>query len=130
MLSCVGNELGDAVDFADLHVEHAAHVFDRGARAERAERDDLGDLLAPVLFGDVLDHLAAPARAEVDVDIGHADALGIEEALEQQTVLERIDVGDLHGVARRGCRRPIRGRDRRGCRRDLAKRMKSQTTRK
>src|ERR1035441_4526777 len=38
-------------------------------------------------------------HAEVDVDIGHADALWIEEALEQQTVLQRIDVGDLHGVA-------------------------------
>ncbi len=92
-------QLGDAVDFADLHVEHAADIFDRRARAQRTERDDLRDLLAPVLFGDVLDHFAAPVRAEVDIDIGHADALGIEEALEQQAVLQRIDIGDLHRVA-------------------------------
>ena len=70
-----------------------------GARAQRAEGDDLRDLLAAVLFGDVLDHFAAPVRAEIDIDIGHADALGIEEALEQQAVLQRIDIGDLHGVA-------------------------------
>src|SRR6202035_5877173 len=64
-----------------------------------AEGDDLGDLLAAVLLGDILNHLAAAVGAEVDIDIGHADALGIQEALKQQAVLERIDIGDLHGIA-------------------------------
>ena len=95
----IRDQLRDSVDFADLHVEHAADVLDRRARAERAERDDLRDLLAAVLLGDVLNDLAAAMRAEVDVDIGHADALRIEEALEQQAVLQRIDVGDLHRIA-------------------------------
>ena len=67
--------------------------------AERVERDDLGDLFAAVLFGDVLDHFAAPVHAEIDVDIGHADALRIQEALEEQAVLQRIDIGDLHRIA-------------------------------
>ena len=93
-----GDQLGDAVDFGVAHVEHAAHVFDGRARAHGAEGDDLGHLLAPVFFGDVLNHFAAPASAEIDIDIGHGDALGIQEALEQQPVGERIDVGDLHGV--------------------------------
>ena len=83
----------------EAHVEHAADVFDRGARAQRTERDDLRHLLAAVLLGDVLDHFAAAVRAEIDIDIGHADALGIEEALEQQAVLQRIDIGDLHRIA-------------------------------
>ena len=99
MLSGVGDQLGDAVDVGEAHVEHAAHVFDGGARAQRAEGDDLRHLLAAVFFGDVLDHFAAAVRAEIDVDIGHADALRIQEALEQQAVLQRIDIGDLHGVA-------------------------------
>ena len=77
----------------------AADVLDGRARAQRAEGNDLRDLLPPVLFGDVLDHFAAPARAEIDVDIGHADALGIQEALKQQPVSQRIDIGDLHRVA-------------------------------
>ena len=57
---------------AKLDIEHAADVFDRRARAQGAEGDDLRDLFAPVFFGDVLNHFAAPARAEIDVDIGHA----------------------------------------------------------
>jgi hypothetical protein len=84
-------------------------------RAERAEGDDLGHLLAAVFLRDVLDDLAAAVRAEVDVDVGHADALGVEEALEQQAVLERVDVGDARR-SRPGCRRPSRGPGRPGCR--------------
>ena len=99
MLSVRRDQLGDCVDVGEAHIEHAAHVFDRGARAQGAEGDDLRHLLAAILLGDVLDHFAAPVRAEIDVDIGHADALRIQEALKQQAVLQRVDIGDLHGVA-------------------------------
>src|SRR5437762_7202456 len=49
-----------------------------------------------VFAANVVDDLAAPIHAEVDVDVRHRDALGIEEALEEQVIFERIDVGDLH----------------------------------
>ncbi len=52
----------------------------------------------PYFCADVLDDLAAAVHAEVDIDIGHRDAFGVEEALEEELVLERIDVGDLHHV--------------------------------
>ncbi len=42
----------------------------------------------------VADHLAAAGFAEVDVEVRHRDAFGIEEALEQQAELQRIEVGD------------------------------------
>ena len=99
MLRTLGTSLVMRSTSAKLHFEHAAHVFDGGARAQRVEGDDLRHLLAAVFLGDVLDHFAAAVHAEIDVDIGHADALGIEEALEQQAVLQRVDIGDRHGVA-------------------------------
>ena len=89
-----GNELGDAVDVAVGHAEHATHVAHHGLRGHGAVGDDLRHALAPVLAGDVIDDLVAAFHAEVDVEIGHRDALGIQEALEQQVVLERIEVGD------------------------------------
>jgi hypothetical protein len=49
-------------------------------------------------LGDVVDDLAAAVHAEIDVDIGHGDALGIQEALEEQLVLQRIDIGDAERV--------------------------------
>ena len=92
------NQLGDLVDVGERHVEHAADVADHGLRLHRAEGDDLGDVLAAVLAGDVVDHLAAAALAEVDVDVGQRHALGVEEALEDQVEVDRIDVGDPHAA--------------------------------
>ena len=93
-----GNHLGHAVHFAVGQVEGAAYVFDGGLGGHGVEGDDLRDLLAAVLAGDVVDHFAAAVHAEVDVDIRHGDAFGIEKAFEEQIVLQGIDVGDFHGV--------------------------------
>ena len=47
-----------------------------------------------VLLLDVVDHLVAPLLAEIDVEVRHRHALGIEEALEQQAEAQRIEIGD------------------------------------
>ena len=83
----------------------------------------------PYFSRDVLDHFAAAVHAEVDVDIGHADALRIQEALEQQPVLQRVDIGDLHRVADQAAGRRTAARTHRNPVR-FAYRMKSQTIRK
>ncbi len=93
------HHFGEALHVGERHFEHAAHVLDGGARAQRIERDDLRHLLAAVLLRDVLDHFAAAVHAEIHVHVGEAHALRIEEALEQQAVLQRVDIGDLHRVA-------------------------------
>jgi hypothetical protein len=42
----------------------------------------------------MFDHFAAAANAEIDVDIRHRYAFGIEEAFEKEIVLQRIYSGD------------------------------------
>ena len=88
------NQLGDAVDLAIRHAEHASAVAQHGLGRHRAEGDDLADMVAPVFRRHVLDHAVALVHAEVDVEVRHRHAFGIEEALEQQAVAERVDVGD------------------------------------
>ena len=56
-----------------------------------------------VLLGHVADHLQAAAFAEVHVDIRHADAFDVQEALEQEVVGQGVEVGDLE---RPGHQRP------------------------
>ena len=65
---------------------------------------------APYLLGRVADHLVAAALVEVHVDVGHLDALGVQEPLEQQAVAERVEVGDPQAVRhdRAGRRSPPR----------------------
>src|SRR5437899_2735699 len=40
----------------------------------------------------------AMALAEVDVEVGHRHALGVQETLEQQLVLQRVEIGDLQRI--------------------------------
>ena len=92
------DSLGDAVGVGVGDVHHARDVAHDGARLHRPEGDDLGDVLAAVLAGHVLDDFAAPPLAEIDVDVGQRHPLGIEEALEDQVVGDRIDIGDAQAV--------------------------------
>ena len=82
------------VDLPIGHLQHAADVAQHAARLQRTEGDDLRHLVAAVALLHVVDHLAAAVLAEVDVEVRHRDALGIEEALEQQAEADRIEVGD------------------------------------
>ena len=88
------HELAELVDLAVGHFQHAADVAQHAARLQGAEGDDLRHLVAAVALLHVADHLVAPVLAEVDVEVRHRHALGIEEALEQQVEAKRIEVGD------------------------------------
>ena len=90
----IGDELGQPVDMAVAHLQHAAGVLEHGARLQAPEGDDLRDPVAAVLLLDVGDDLVAARFAEVDVEVGHRHAFGVEEALEQQVERQRIEVGD------------------------------------
>src|SRR5207247_5200174 len=68
------------------------------ARLQRPERHDLADGLPPVALAPLLEDLAPPLEAEIEIDIRHRDAFGIEEPLEQQVELERIDRGNAQRV--------------------------------
>src|SRR6185369_2453839 len=60
---------------------------------------DLRDVRLAVLAAHVLDHAVAPVLAEVDVEVGHRHPLGVEKALEQEVVPQRIEVGDAQRVS-------------------------------
>ncbi len=92
------DQLRDPIARAVVESEHAGGVAGRRARRHLAEGDDLRDRLAAVLVGHVTDHALTAADREVDVDVRHRPAGGVQEALEQEVVLERVDVGDAEAV--------------------------------
>ena len=92
------DQLGDAVAESVRQVEHAADVAHRGLRGHRAERRDLRHPVGAVFLLHVLDHAVAAVLAEVDVEVRHRHALGIQEALEQQAVAQRIEIGDAERI--------------------------------
>ena len=124
------HHLGELLAHARTGSRARGRVLDRLLGLDRAVGHDLRDALVAVLLGDVADDLAATTLVEVDVDVGHRHAFGVEEPLEQQTVLERVEVGDARGRTRRSSRRPNHVPGRRGCRAPSPSLMKSATTRK
>ena len=91
----VGHQLADPVDLPVGHAQHAAHIAQHRAGLQLAEGDDRGDAVVAVLVAHVADHAVALVLAEVDVEVGHRHAFGIQEAFEQQAPAQRIEVGDL-----------------------------------
>ena len=69
-----------------------------GARGHCGDGGHHGHVLAPETPVDVVDHLVAPRGVEIDVDVGHLAAGGVQEALEEQVVLDGVGVGDPERV--------------------------------
>ena len=86
--------LGDLVAEGVRKAQGTGGVLDRGLGLDGAVRDDLRDLIGPVLLRGVADHLAAPTLVEVHVDVRHRHAVRVQEPLEDQTVLDRVEFGD------------------------------------
>ena len=88
-----------ALELARRQAEHLAQLADRPARAEGRERGHQRRALGPVALVDARDqHLADVAR-EVQVDVGQRGELLVEEAPEEQLVLDRVDVREAGEVA-------------------------------
>ena len=99
-----GDHLGDPVDVGVGDVHRTANVFDRCLGRHGAEGDDLRHIFPAVFLGHVIDHFAAPVHAEIHVDVRQRNALGIQEALEEQLVLQGIDIGDPQRIGNQRAR--------------------------
>ena len=55
-------------------------------------------MIGAVFVDDVVDHTATTFVVEVDIDIGHRDTVGIQEALKEEVVLDGVDVGDADTI--------------------------------
>jgi hypothetical protein len=87
-----------AVGLGVGQVMHPRDVADHHLGAERAEGDDVGHAVVAVLPAHVIDDFAAAAHAEIDVEVGRRNALGVEKALEEELETERVEVGDAQQV--------------------------------
>ena len=87
---------------AGLAKVHLGGVLNGLLGLHGAEGNHLRHLvLAPAIRG-VGDHLAAAAVVEVDIDIRGGRALRVQESLEEEIVLNRVDVGNGQRVGHEG----------------------------
>ena len=77
---------------------HPGYVTDHRLGRHGAEGDDLGDGVAAISAGHVVDHPVAPFHAEVHIKVGHGYPFRVQKALKQQVVLDWVQIGDFLGI--------------------------------
>ena len=100
----IGDQLGDAVHQSQRHLQHPPRIAHRGAGLQGTQRDDVGDAVGAIFVADIANDFVAPLLAEIDIEVRHGDTFGIEETLEEQAELQRVQIGDVKrpGDQRRG----------------------------
>ena len=92
------DELRDGIDIVIRHTEHSADIAHCGARRHCAEGHYLRDMVGAVFFNDIVYNFASAFITEINIEIGHADPLGVEKALEQQAVFHRVNARYAYGI--------------------------------
>ena len=94
----VGNEFANAIAKHVTHIEHTAHVTNGRTRCHGAEGGNLTDCITTVFVFDIVNDAVSIGLTKIDVKVGHRNPLWIQEALKQQVVLQRIEVGNLQRI--------------------------------
>ena len=101
----VRNHSRDPIGVAIGQAHHTADVTNDTLRFQFSKRDNLRDPPLAVLLAHVLQNLAATRFAKIDIDVRRRHAIRIQKAFEDQTELQRIDVGDSENVGNERTRR-------------------------
>ena len=97
-IRCGRHQLGDTVGLSIGNAQGTAHITDNRLGHHFSKSADLGNFVITVFFRNVLDDFPPALLAEIDIDIRHADAVGIQKTLKQQAVAQRVNIGDSNRV--------------------------------
>ena len=92
------DQLGDPVHFVQRHVQRPAHIAHCRAGLHASETHDLRHVIRAILGDGVADHFLALVVGEVKIEVGHGDTTGVQEALENQVIHQRVDARDTHRI--------------------------------
>ena len=98
----VRHELGDTVRLGIGHLKDASDIADGRFAHHFTKGTNVGDATSAVFFGTILNHFVTTSILDVGINIGHGDAVGIEETLKEKAVFEWIKLGDAESVGKDG----------------------------
>src|SRR6185437_9407987 len=92
----------EAVDLFFWQTEHFPQFANDGIVLKRGVHAQQGRVAAAMAFDHIVDDLVAVPVGEVDVEIGWACAVGVEEPFEIEVEVDGVDVRDLETVGDHG----------------------------
>ena len=107
------HQLSQAVALGIWHFQHPSDIAHRHAAEHLTEGSDVADMVFAVFFSAILNHFVAAGILNINVDIRHGNTIWIKETLKQQTILQRIKVGNIQCVGdnRSGGATPARAKN-------------------
>ena len=95
-------DLHDAGDVANGHLPH--HL---------TESDDVADATLTIFISTIFDNFVATSILDIGINIRHRDTVGVQEALKEQIVFQRVELGNPEGISenRTGSRTTTRAVD-------------------
>ena len=101
------DQFGQFVNLLVVHVEHTADVSNHGLCAHGSECDDLAHCIHTIGTLHVLNGAITVVLTEVHVKVRHRNAFWIQEAFEQQSIMQRIQVRNAQRIGhKRTCTGP------------------------
>ena len=92
------DQFGQIVHLGQIHPLGAANIPHGRLGFHPVEGRNLGDLGFAIFLDRITDHLLTLVVGVIQVEVRHGDAAGVEKALKDQVVLERVDAGDACAV--------------------------------
>ena len=94
----VRNHLGKIVALGVGNLQNPSDIANHAFGTQRAKRDDLGDMVFPVLSLHILNDFSSPGLTEVDVEVGGRNAVRIQKTLENEIIANRVDRDDSQRI--------------------------------
>ena len=101
-MQLIGHSLGHHIGLGIAKIQSSAHIPDGTAGSHGAEGSDLGHMVGTVLFHDIVNNFAPAFLAEVRIEIGHANPLGIQKSLKNEGIFHGVNFRDVHTVGNDG----------------------------
>ena len=99
-----GHQLGHHIGFSIRKVQRTANIPDSATGCHCAKSSDLRHSIRTILTHHIVNDFATAFLAEVRIEVGHTDTLGVQESLENQCVLHGIYFRNVHTVRHNGSR--------------------------
>ena len=95
----IRHQLCQTVGLRERKFLYTGNVFDSQFGSHRTICDDMRYFFLTIFIGYPAKHFTTTVVIEVHIDIGQGDTVRIQETLEQQVVLDRVDLGDTQTVS-------------------------------
>ena len=92
------HEFRELIHFLEWHSEDFSDIFHGRTSCHGTEGTNLGYVVSSIFISYIFEDLVTSFIREVDVDIWHADTIGVQKPFEKKAIFKGVYVGDTQQI--------------------------------